>query len=148
MNKRIKVIDFFKVLVCIIFLTLILSIITIRKIENTNVNNNSIEEQTTVIEKYVSNNQTANNVKLLLNEILEYSEDKFEDSEKIPTIEFYGKENYNKILIYTVNDKVQFNYYRSEIDELKKLINEDDSFFVKCEADGGYIDKIIIEYNY
>lgn len=150
MKKNIKVIDFFKIIIVIVILTIILTIISIKKIEKTNKENQSVGEQKQIIEAYISENQNAENTKKLLKELEIYLSKKQEYPNMIPIIEFYGKDNANKIIMYTVTDKIQEEYYKKELENIIKEIKSEDTFYITTENNNseGYINKIIIEYNY
>lgn len=149
MKKNLRIIDLFKIIILILISTIIVIINVAKKIEKTSEINQVVLEQKTLIEKYISETQNADNTKELLLELQNYIKEKSIYPNMIPTIAFFGKDNANKIIMYTKNDEKQKKYYIKEITNIKKSINSNDLFYITTEYNkqDGYITKVIIEYN-
>lgn len=149
MNKRLKIIDLFKILSAVLILTVIITIIAVKKIEKTNQLNQSVNEQKYMFEKYISKNQTSENTKVLLKQLQNYLIEKKEYPNMIPNLKFYGKDNSNTIILYTTCDKKQEEYYIKEVENIINSINSNDTFFIITESSDKeeYITNIIIEQN-
>ena len=144
-----KKINLFKILAVIIILTTLAFIIIANIIAKTNIENKLYQEQKTYFEKYVSEVVDASKTIELLNELIVYIDEKFDNPEIVPTVEFYGKDNDNHIMLYTVKDELQKDNYKKEINNVKNKIEAEDDFFIVCEYDANneYITKIVIEKN-
>ena len=89
------------------------------------------------------------NTKKLLKLLQNYIKRNSKYPNMIPTIEFYGEDNANKIIMYTEEDNKQKEYYVKEIENIMKTINLSDTFFITIEKNEkeSYITRVIIEYN-
>lgn len=148
MKKNVKILDFFRVILIIIIVSIISLLIGVRKVNLTNEMNISVVEQVEFVNQYKSDSLASSELKKFINEYIDYISDKQSQPFKIPTIEFYGAENNNLMLLYTVDDSAQFDYYINELKKLENKINENDLFYFTYEMGKEYITKIIIEYNY
>lgn len=144
-----KKINLFKILAGIIILTTFVFIITANIIAKTNIENKLYQEQKSYFEKYVSEVADASKTIELLNELFVYIDEKFDNPEIVPTVEFYGKDNDNHIMLYTVRDELQKDNYKKEMENVKNKIEAGEDFFIVCEYDSNneYITKIVIERN-
>ncbi|MBP3596964.1 MAG: hypothetical protein J6J60_06160 [Clostridia bacterium] len=149
MEKKLRIIDFFKIIIFILILTIFVLIIVSKKIEKTTEINQAVVEQKLIIENYISNKQTSDNTKKLLNELKKYIKENSQYPNMVPTVEFYGKDNANKIIMYTEKDNKQKEYYVKEIENILNMIKSNDTYYITTEINEkeSYITKVIIEYN-
>lgn len=145
-----KNISLFKIIAAIIIITTIVFIIVANIIEKTNIENKLYEDQKQYFEKYVSQKSSSKSTLELLNILKGYLESKYQNPEVIPTVEFYGTDNDNCIMLYSAKDELQKDNYKKEIENAKRKIKDKDTFFIVCEYNDNneYINKIIIEKNY
>ena len=145
-----KNISLFKIIATIIIITTLFFIIVANIIEKTNIENKLYEDQKQFFEKYVSEKSSSKTILELLSNLELYIDNKYKNPEVIPTVEFYGTDNDNCMLLYSAKDELQRDNYKKEIKSAKSKIKENDTFFVICEYDDNneYVRKIVIEKNY
>ena len=145
-----KKINLFDILVVIIIVTIFIFILSVNKIEKTNLENQLYSEQLSYFNNYISENLESSKTEELLDRIVAYIEKNNLNPELVPDIEFYGKDNNNHKIIYMVEDNMQKENYINEIKEISTQIGENDKYFIVYEYDDNqdYIVKIVIEYNY
>lgn len=145
-----KNINLFKILAGIIILSIIVFIAVVNIIEKTNSENKLYAEQIVYFKDYVSENLESEKAIELLERLNLYLEKNKNNPELIPMVQFYGKENDNHIILYTVKDEIQEENYSKELEKIISTIKEDDEYYVIFEYDDKdeYIIKMVIEYNY
>ena len=145
-----KNINLFKILAIITILTIINLILVANIIAKSSFENKLNEEQVTYFKEYASEKLLSEKTKELLNKLNLNIDKNSNNPELVPMVEYYGEDNKNYKIIYTVEDEYQKEIYKKELNEIVTQIQEKDNYYVVLEYDDNkeYIKKVVIEYNY